>query len=228
MGDFVCDECGKTFKSASGLSGHRQFVHAGEREEKGQTKALAKPGSLDAAVEKLQVPAVPEEFNGAAQIYWGGFNKGVNYGVNTIMAGIRSAQELSSLGIAQATPIIKMAQEMRQAEGRAAQELAAQLGQATMQSNHQIISAINNLAASQPGAPDLWQGMMARQIEPLFGQAISRVMGGFMPQMAQPGQAQSGVQPPTGQQSPQQPQEEWAPPNVEDRSIDEYEEEMDV
>ena len=205
----TCDICGQEFKDSRGLAGHRQFKHAGEREERGETKALAKTGSLDAAVDKLQVPAVPEEFNGAAQIYWAGFNKGVSYGVNTIMAGIRSAQELSSLGIAQATPIIKMAQEMRQAEGQAAQELAAQLGQVTMQSNQQILQSIQSLAAAQsqgqPSEMNPLAKMFVDAMQPHAAQAIGQL---FASLSKKPGQG--GVQPQGGQQ-PGQPAQPAGP-----------------
>jgi len=145
-----------------------------------ESKTPARPGTLDIAIDKLRVPLVPEEYNGTAQIFWEGFNKGVNYGATTILVGIRSAQELSSLGIAQATPIIKMAQEMRQAEGQAAQEMAAQLAQSNMQSSHQILGAINNLAASQPNAPNPMAQIFAETMKPLLQQVLQSVMGGVL------------------------------------------------
>ena len=175
-----CNVCGKTFKTTQALSGHLQGP-CGDNQPKPantlpETRMLAKPGSLDIAIENLQVPMVPEKFNGAANIYWAGFNKGVVYGADTILAGIRAAQELSSLGIAQATPVIKMAQEMRQAEGQAAQAIAAQLGQVTMQSNQQIIGAIHELAAAQSQGQPSEMNPMAKMffgmMQPYAQQAI--------------------------------------------------------
>jgi hypothetical protein len=207
-----CDVCGRTFKTPQALAGHMQGPCGNQNPETSanagkETRAASKTGSLDAAIEKLNVPTVPAEYNGYSQVYWEGFNKGVNYGATTILVGIRSAQELSSLGISQATPIIKMAQEMRQAEGQAAQELAAQLGQVSMQGNQQILAALNKLASSQKQSePDPFSAMTARMMEPMLVQAMNMLSGSLfkiMPQMnmgQQPLPDQQGtVQPGAGQ-----------------------------
>jgi len=217
MGRLKCDICGRNdFKSQFGLTQHVQQVH-GEKQvyeepapgdsggrssetppeaTRGMARTPARPGSLDVAIERLQVPMVPEAYNGEAEIYWEGFNKGVAYGANTILVGIRSAQELSSLGISQATPIIKMAQEMRQAEGQAAQEVAAQLAQATMQGNQQLMGAINNLAVSQPNAPNPMAQVMAETLKPVLQQVMQSLMGGLL------GGFKLGQQPVPGQPVP--------------------------
>lgn len=235
-----CEVCSKTFKTVQALHGHMQGA-CGRKQAGGSavaeretgSRSLAKTGSLDAAIEKLLVPEIPKQFNGAAQIYWAGFNKGVSYGVDTILAGIRAAQELSSLGISQATPIIKMAQEMRQAEGQAAQEAANNLAQLTMQSNQQIMSAIHDVAASQgkeqpPAETNPMMGVMVEAMKPHLEQVMNQVLSGMFqgtPQQAV-GQQQPGQRQQPGQQ--QQPAETWQPPNITRRSIDEYEEDNDV
>ena len=231
MGEVKCDICGEEFKDSRGLSGHKQWKHppGGEDSKTPGTKVSARPGSLDTAIDKLHVPEVPIEFNGASQIYWAGFNKGVSYGVDTILAGIRAAQELSSLGIAQATPIIKMAQEMRQAEGQAAQEIAGQLAQVNVETNQQVLSAINALAAAQgkgqPAETNPMAEMMAESMKPHLQQVMSQALSGMF--QGTPQQAAGQQQQIPGQQQQQQT-ETWQPPNITRRSIDEYEEDDDV
>ena len=221
-----CEICGKILKDTRGLAGHKQFKHSdetapGEKTTSTVTVGRSSPGSLDTAMEKVKMPPVPWEFNSQAAIYWSGFNEGLIYGVNSIMAGIRAAQELSSLGITQATPIIKMAKGMRKAEGQAAQEAANSLAQLTMQSNQQIMAAIHDVAASQgkeqPPATnpmmDLMSGAMKPHLENVINQVFTSMFQGIPPQTV-------------GQQ--QQQSETWQPPNITRRSIDEYEENFRV
>ncbi len=81
------------------------------------------------------------------------FVAGMRYEAMNVIRGICMAQQLNPMGLEQAKPVIEMAKEMRQAEGH-----AVQLGQVTMQSNQQILAALNNLAASQgkPTEADPW------------------------------------------------------------------------
>ena len=240
MPRYKCEECGRNdFTSAHGLTQHIDHVHPSRQPDEAKaddrqlttekSKSPAKTGSLDAAIEKLLVPEIPEQFNGASQIYWAGFNKGVSYGVDTILAGIRAAQELSALGISQATPIIKMAQEMRQAEGQAAQEIAGQLAQVNMETNQQVLSAINALAASQgkgqPAATNPMMEMMVESMKPQLQQVMSQALSGMFMGTPQPAAGQQQLQP---SQQQQQQTEAWQPPNITRRSIDEYEEDDDV
>ncbi len=219
-----CEICGKICKDSRGLAGHRQWAHqvGSEEEAKTATKAQSKSSSLEAAVDRLKVPAIPEKYNGEAEVFWDGFNRGVCYGANTILAGIKSAQELSALGISQARPVIAMATEMRQAEGQAAQEIAGQLAQVHMESNQQVLSAINSLAASQdkeqPAEANPVAEMMADAMKPYLQQTMQQVFSGMMVSMPQ--QA-TGQQQQPGQQ--QQQTHTWQPPNITRRSIDEYE-----
>ncbi|MDD5703164.1 MAG: C2H2-type zinc finger protein [Dehalococcoidales bacterium] len=196
--EIKCDICGKSFKTTQALAGHMQGACGKNHPETTtgvarESRSGAKPGALDTAIEKLQVPIVPEAYNGSAQAYWEGFNRGVSYGANTILVGIRSAQELSSLGISQATPLIKMAQEMRQAEGQAAQTIAAEMAGAVMQGNQQLMGAINNLAVAQPNAPNPMAQVMAETLKPVLQQVMQSLMGGLM------GGFKLGQQPAAGQ-----------------------------
>lgn len=196
-----CEICGEELKDTRGLFGHKRLKHpevAGSEEGKPATKAvMTRPQPLDAVIQDLVLPAVPAEYNGSYHIYVEGFNAGVMHGAKSILAGIRAAQELSSIGIQQATPVIKMAQEMRQAEGQAAQLVAAQLSQATMQGNQQIIEAIHGLAASpeQPTQANPMMQMMSQAMQPLFFQVMQQ-MAATMPKVPQRGTPQGGSQPP--------------------------------
>ncbi len=228
MEKMSCPVCGQKFANTQGLSGHMRMKHSEEeiesaeavketeqavkeQEQTGLTKAsgrtpASKAGSLDNAIEKLMVPVVPEAYNGMAMAYWEGFNKGVSYGANTILVGIRSAQELSSLGISQATPLIKMAQEMRQAEGQAAQVIAAEMAGAVMQGNQQLMGAINNLAQSSQSKPEDSKNPMmevvADSMKPYLQQIMEKLMGGML----------GGLQPkmPAGQAPADSPQNQTA------------------
>jgi len=215
----VCPVCGRDdFKTAQGLSGHMQLKHPDYEpasEAAAQVPAMtarrgtagaAREQSLDLAIEKLRVPAVPEEFNGAANIYWAGFNEGVSYGANSILAGIRAAQALSSLGVSQATPVIQMAKEMRQAEGQAAQAIASELAQAMSAGNREILAALQNLNVSaQAASPNPVQRMLGMmQAIPQMLIAAQNLLGmfGMRVQPVQSGQPQ---QTPQGQPQVQQP-----------------------
>jgi hypothetical protein len=210
----VCPVCGRDdFKNTQGLSGHMRQKHpdwesggeiapVSERRVSSRREA-AKEQALDEAIEKLRVPTVPEEFNGAANIYWAGFNEGVSYGANSVLAGIRLAQALSSLGISQATPVIEMAKEMRQAEAQAAQVVAERLAQITGESNREILAALQNLNVSaQAASPNPVQRMLGMmQAIPQMLIAAQNLMGMFGMRV-QPGQPQ---QVPQDQLQAQQP-----------------------
>jgi len=183
-----------------------------------------KGAGLDMAISRLRVPLVPEEYNGASKIYWSGFDEGVSYGANTILAGIRAAQELSNLGISQATPVIKMAQEMRLAEGQASKEAAMQAAAGV---GAQVLPRIDQLAAQVASSGDNpMAGLMMTLMQPAFQQAAQQLAKLFgasqMPGMpAQQPQEQPPVQQPA---QPQAQQPAWSPPNIAQRSIDEWEE----
>jgi len=216
----VCDICGREFKDRSGLAGHMRLKH-GDQSGSGTTVVPTKGAGLDMAINRLRVPLVPEEYNGAAKVYWAGFDEGVSYGANTILAGIRAAQELSNLGISQATPVIKMAQEMRLAESQASREAAMQ---AAAQVGAQVLPRIDQLAAQVASSGENpMAGLMMTLMQPAFQQAaqqLARLFGatqmpGVTAQQPQEQPAQSQAQP------AQEPA--WSPPNIEQRSIDEWE-----
>lgn len=61
--------------------------------------------------------ALPDIVDGQKAI----FDAGVSYGMRSILIGVRIAQELSSMGIAQAWPMLAMAKELRMGDNQALQ-----------------------------------------------------------------------------------------------------------
>lgn len=142
------------------------------------------------------------------------FVAGMRYEAMNIIRGIRMAQELNRMGLEQAKPVIEMAKEMRQAEGQAAQVIAEQLAQVTMQSNQQILGAIHEVATSrpqeQPAADPMKQAFMGA-VAPIWGQILQRVFSGFSG-LAPQGQPSQGVAPNPILTQPVQPVKSEGPP----------------
>lgn len=227
----TCEICGRECKDASGLTGHMRLKHGNTDEvssvSKPEPRSIMRAQPLDVVIENLRLPQVPEQYNGSYNIYVAGFNDGVMHGARSILAGIRAAQELSAMGVQQAVPLIRMAQEMRQAEGQAAQTLAAELGQATIQGNREVIAAIHGLAEGQSiaSSPDPMAAMMAETMKPVFGKLMQTMLR--MTGLGAGAESAPGGQP---QSVPGQPAqaESWSPPNIKRRSRDDFEEQEDV
>ncbi len=103
------------------------------------------------------------------------------------------------MGLEQAKPVIEMAKEMRAAEGQAAQTIAAQFGQVTMQSNQQIIGAIHELAAAQSQGQqtsemDPMTKMFFNAMQPHAAQAIGQLFAGLVKPSPQGGAQPVGMQ----------------------------------
>ena len=161
--------------------------------------------SAEAIVENL---AWPMNVNGEVDPV---FVAGMRYEAMNVIRGIRMAQELNKMGLEQAKPVIEMAKEMRAAEGQAAQTIAAQLGQVTMQSNQQIIGAIHELAAAQSQGQqtsemDPMQKMFVDAMQPHAAQAIGQLFASLFKPSPQGGAQPQGGQQPVGMQGqPAQP-----------------------
>ena len=150
------------------------------------------------------------------------FVAGMRYEAMNVIRGIRMAQQLNQMGLEQAKPVIEMAKEMRQAEGQAAQTIAAQFGQVTMQSNQQILSAIHDLAAQPQGqgpASDTnplvkaifsaMQPYVAQTVGQIFSSIFKKPQPGTPPQSGQP-----VANPPLTGQPTQQAEPEGPPPHM--------------
>ena len=206
----VCDICGKEFKDSRGLSGHRQFKHPdeGASGKTSTTMTRTTGGTLSAEAIIASMP-YPVSVNGEVDPI---FVAGMRYEALNVIRGIRMAQELNKMGLEQAKPVIEMAKEMRQAEAQAAQTIATELGQVTMQSNQQIIGAIHELAAAQSQGQqtsemDPMQKMFVDAMRPHAAQAIGQLFAGLFKPSPQ------GGQPPVRMQGqPAQPAGPGEPP----------------
>ena len=125
------------------------------------------------------------------------------------------------MGVQQAVPIIKMAQEMRESEGQAAKIIATELAAATLEGNRDLKTAIGQLGNQmQVSGPNPFASMMAGVMQPVLGQVMQRVMGSFL------GQAAPGAPPPPadqGQPAFEQPPAQEGEPGISYHSLDELE-----
>ena len=171
-----CEVCGKEFKDHQGLAGHMRFKHGESRNESNkETKLPIKSMPVDALIRELELP---ELSNGTQQV----FDAGVVYGMKSILIGVRVAQELSRMGVDQATPIIKMAQEMRQAEGQAAEVAAREAAEETAA---RVAAYFDQKRPDIATVPDPFKGFLARAVETMWDMMSKRMLGG-----AQTGSAQ--------------------------------------
>jgi hypothetical protein len=226
-----CEICGKTFKTPQALSGHIRFKHSAQPQDtSAQTTAVAtkKQSPLEQLIDELRLPMIVD---GQAQV----FDAGVEYGVRSVLVGVRVAQELSAMGVQQAVPIIKMAQEMRESEGQAAKVIAAELAGATLEGNRDLKAALQQLGSQiQTSGPNPMASMMSGVMQPVLSQAMQQMMGSFMggampgmPPPAGDGQPPASGQPPdSGQTQPssEQPAAQEGEPGISYHSLDELEE----
>jgi hypothetical protein len=190
-----------------------------------QQKAVVKTGvplSPEAIVELLPAPT---DVDGRVD---GAFVAGMRYEAMNVIRGIRLAQELSKMAIDQASPVIRMAQEMRAAEGKAADEAAMKAAAGV---GAQIMPRIDQLAAQVAGGGENpMMSLMMTLMQPAFQQAAQHLAKFFgatqMPGHGQQSQEQQAEQPPVEQQTQvERPQAQPAgsSPNIKQRSIKEWE-----
>ena len=128
------------------------------------------------------------------------------------------------MGVQQAVPIIKMAQEMREAEGQAAKIIAAELAEATLEGNKDLRAAIGQLGSQiTASAPNPLLAMMTNMMQPYLGQTMEKMMQIFGGRV--PGQEAASSMPAP---SPLEAEPKAAVPpapssGVEEHSIDEWE-----
>jgi len=147
-----------------------------------------KPVPVEHIIKTIKLPEVG---NGQGVI----FNAGVEFGMKSLVAAVRLAQELSQMGIAQARPLISMATEMRKAEGMSAQEAGQRAAEDALAGAIQYLSTQKADIAT---VPNPMMGIIARAMEPAMTQLFGRVFAPFTGQPQTGGQPQSGSELPAG------------------------------
>lgn len=219
-GEAICPICNQTFKNKAGLQGHMRLSHGGQgstedddkRPAEPKTTAVARKGQspLEVLISELKLPEVA---NGQAVV----FDAGVEYGVRSVMVGVRVAQELCAMGVQQAVPLIKMAQEMRESEGQAARLLASEFAEATLEANSDLKSAIGQLGHQiSASAPNPMLSYLMPLLMPEIQKLMAKFGGGASPGQGMP-QPQLGV-------APDQPQPQESNPLIERHKLEEWEE----
>jgi hypothetical protein len=133
--------------------------------------AVTKPQPVEALIRELRLPQIVD---GTREI----FDAGVEYGMKSILVGVRVAQELSKMGIDQATPIIRMAQEMRQTEGQVAKETGMAMGETLA---GKLFDYMEQKLPQKPDiatAPEPMKGLIARTMETVINQLTGMILGG--------------------------------------------------
>ena len=136
-----------------------------------KTLTVSKPLPVEALIEELVLPPMVD---GTRHI----FDSGVDYGMKSILIGVRVAQELSKMGIDQAGPIIRMAQEMRQTEGQVAKETGMAMGETIASKMFDYIEQKLPQKADIATVQDPMKGLMARTMETMMNQLTGMVFGG--------------------------------------------------
>lgn len=178
-----------------------QLVFVTAIAERGEgTKQL----TVEAIVNSMKLPVIVD---GGAKI----FDAGVTYGMHALIAGVRLAQELSQMGIAQASPVIRMATEMRKAEAMSAQEAGQVAAENALAGAMQYMSEQKGGKVDIATVPNPMMGIMARAMEPALTGAFAKMftMFGGQPQGQVGAQPQSETSlPPGWSTSEKKPSEE--------------------
>ena len=144
------------------------------RTETGRIEVFARGSPPEALINALDVPDIDGQLVG--------FEKGMKFGANLVVLGVRVAQELSTVGIQQAKPIMEMAKNMREGEALAAKSAASEAAiMAAGQVERDVAPYLEAMSKSS-GGPNPMQAMMVRMFEPVVMNVISK----FVPGMAKP------------------------------------------
>lgn len=163
--------------------------------EKG-IRLYAKGSPPEALIDAISIPVEDGHIQG--------FEKGLKFGANMVVLGVRIAQELTQLGVQQAQPLIAMSKSMREGEVGAAKAAASEAAMlAAIQVQENLKPALEHLSRPLPAPEqDPMQAMMVRMLEPY----MKNVMKGMVPGMggmgSMPGGQMGGI--PTQEQYQEQ------------------------
>jgi hypothetical protein len=143
-------------------------------------KVFSKAGPPEALLDSISLPMEGRE----AQI----FENGLKSGMSLVILGVRVAQELSSIGVQQAKPIMEMAKSMREGEAVAAKTSASEAAQEAavnvsrvfapaIEALQETVSSLDEKTSKASSNP--LQDMVARTMEPLFKNMMNMMMPGM-------------------------------------------------
>jgi len=148
-----------------------------EHEAPVNTQVFSKGSPPEALINAMVVPNVDGELVG--------FDKGMKFGANLVVLGVRVAQELSAIGIQQARPVIDMAKSMREGEAMAAKGAAMDAAaMAAGQVERNIAPYLAAMGKASEGVNPM-QAMMAKMFEPLMMNIVSKFVPGMQAPSAQ-------------------------------------------
>lgn len=152
------------------------------------TAIFAHGSPPEAIIEGIVMPDVADG-SGVA------FEQGLKFGMSLVIMGVRVAQELSGIGVAQAKPIVEMAKSMREGEAMASKNAA---GEAAMEAagmvQQSLMPILANLQKNSGGGSeggDPVKAMMVRTMEPIMQKLMGGMLGRLVPG-AQPPQLTQG------------------------------------
>lgn len=134
----------------------------------GEVQIFARGSPPEALINAIEIPVEDGHIEG--------FEKGLKFGANIVVLGVRIAQELSNLGVQQARPLIEMSKSMREGEAMAAKSAA---GEAALLAAAQVQQNLQPYLANigRPAGEDPIKAMFARMLEPV----LQSMVGKFMP-----------------------------------------------
>jgi len=149
--------------------------------------------AMQSFIEEVYIPRPVDGKDG----YWDGYEAGTRRARQDLFLSLMALQQLSSLGVQQAQPLVAMAKELR-SEVNPAEVAQATVQQALSTILPQILSTVREQAVTS--SPDPVGSMMTRLIEPYLQQMMGMFMGGFgMPGGVMTGSPGQPGQPPVGQ-----------------------------
>lgn len=183
----LIDDYGQDFNSVRIFAQNLEKANVRDRPRDKNGKILMeKPGAKPSAEKKVQVFAKgspPEALINAMTMPISGvqgFEDGMKFGASMIVLGVRIAQELSTIGIQQAKPLLDMAKDMRSGEALAAKSASYEAAAMAAAEVHKDLAPDLAAIAAQAGSSgdNPMMGMFARSIEPLFKNVMSKMMTG--------------------------------------------------
>ena len=167
-----CEHCAEVFQTKAALMSHVRNKHPEvDTGSKTDQRSLMRAQPLEVLIRENRLPAIVD---GSAEV----FDAGVEYGMKSILIGVRVAQELSKMGIDQAGPIIKMAQEMRQTEGQVAKETGVAMGETIAGRMFDFMEQRLPQKADIATVPNPMQALMARTMETVVNRMTNTMLGG--------------------------------------------------